>query len=318
MKISLTIHTVLLFFWLPYVGRIHGFVAPITSHRGVCVVTVAPSSHGILSKSCRGAPLKYRELNEDDEMTESATLKVMSRAPPGYNLRENLQKQRNQMSRKKTGMNLPLIRALTLNQFFILGLATVLTAGFIFSTEGASGFSNLNEILQWAGDTNIFDFELTLERLLWGIGGALPLLAFSSLIENSDNRAFSNINFSTITVRSPVEVGTGLRPWHFFKQSQRIVDHHSSFVPDGVDIIRETQCSFYPSSGSEESIPYDKNKRCTSSKLSPVNCYWFLRRIRVSSITTGANCSKTRDQQPNPPISDFVHHFWLRSRPAKK
>jgi hypothetical protein len=212
MKIAFAIHTVLLFFWLPFDGRILGFLPPSTSHRGVCVVQIAP---GVLSKPCRRVPLKYRELNEEDEMSESATLKVMSRAPPGYNLRENLQGQRNRMSRQKTGMNLPLIRALTLNQFLILGLATVLSAGFIFSTEGMSGFSNLNEILQWAGDTNIFDLEVTFERLLWGIGGALPLLAFSSLIENSDNRAFANINFSTITVRAFMENGTILRSRQF-------------------------------------------------------------------------------------------------------
>jgi Type II CAAX prenyl endopeptidase Rce1-like len=148
-------------------------------------------------------PLWYRQLDEKDDEMDPVMMKVVSRAPPGYDVKKALQEQ-NQMSEKKqpaNAMNRLLIRALTINQYLILGLASMISAVILYFTQGPAAFDNLNSILQWSGgSTGIFDFNLTAERLLWGIGAALPLLAFNAAIENSDNRAFVNINFSTITM----------------------------------------------------------------------------------------------------------------------
>jgi membrane protease YdiL (CAAX protease family) len=98
------------------------------------------------------------------------------------------------------GVNRYLIRALTLNQYLILGLAVFISALKIFTTGGASSFGDLNAVLQWYGTTDIFDLNLSIERLLLGISAATPLLLFSNFIESTDRRAFANINFSTITM----------------------------------------------------------------------------------------------------------------------
>lgn len=155
-----------------------------------------------LTRTSRLGPLRYRELDGDDDESDPAMLKVKSRAPPMYDVQKALQEQTSSIVKQPTdGVNRQLIRALTLNQFLILALATAISATIILVSQGPSGFQNLNTILQWSGGSSgVFDLNLTWERLVWGIGAALPLLAFSNAIENSDNRAFANINFSTIAM----------------------------------------------------------------------------------------------------------------------
>jgi len=68
-------------------------------------------------------------------------------------------------------------------------------------TQGPDAFSHLNEIVKWTGGgSGLFDFKVSTESLLMGIGGAMPLLAFSNFIESSDKRTFANLNFSTIVL----------------------------------------------------------------------------------------------------------------------
>lgn len=146
--------------------------------------------------------IRYRELDGSDEDTDSAMLKVKSRAPPGYDMKKALQEQKQMMGKQPAnGVNRLLIRLLTINQYLLLALSTAVSAAILFFTQGPAAFENLNVLLQWGGGTtDVFDLNVTVERLLWGIGGAMPLLAFSTVIENSDKRAFANINFSTITM----------------------------------------------------------------------------------------------------------------------
>lgn len=164
-----------------------------------------PSSELLTRRSpsfrTRVAPLNYRELDESDDPNDPAMLRVMSRAPPAFDVRQSIQEQ--QAASPKNGVNQGLIRALTANQFLILGLATAISAGILFFKEGSSAFANLNDIFLWTGTgggKGIFDFSISAKSLLYGVGGALPLLAFSAAIENSDKRVFANINFATITM----------------------------------------------------------------------------------------------------------------------
>jgi hypothetical protein len=148
-------------------------------------------------------PLKYRELDDEDNETDPSMLKVKTRVPFGYDMKKAMNDENSTLSgypmAPRDGVNRYLIRLLTLNQYLVAGLGLVISATIIFFASGPSAFGDLNLILQWSGGaTDIFDFNLTIERLLIGIGAALPLLAFSNLIENSDRREFANINFATI------------------------------------------------------------------------------------------------------------------------
>lgn len=148
-------------------------------------------------------PLWYRQLDEEDEEKDSAMLKVNSRTPFGFDVKKALLEHREKMKEKqpRNAINQPLIRALTTNQYLIVGLATAISSLIILFTQGPSAFGHLDTILNWSGgNTEIFDMKLNIERLLLGIGAAMPLLAFSAAIENSDNRALANINFSTIAM----------------------------------------------------------------------------------------------------------------------
>jgi len=141
--------------------------------------------------------LFYRALQEDEDDESAALIKVQTRAPPGFDMNQALSPQQN----PRTAMNLPLIRALLLNQGLVLGLAVVISSVILLANAGLDGFAHLNEILKWTGTgPDIFDFSLTPQRLAWGFGGALPILALSSWIDSSDKRIFANLNFSTIVM----------------------------------------------------------------------------------------------------------------------
>ena len=146
-------------------------------------------------------PLWYRELDDEDNEADPSMLKVKTRVPLGYDMKKAIQEQYTpEGSQPGDGVNRYLIRALTLNQYLILGLAVAISAVIIFTTNGPDSFNDLNNVLQWSGSTDIFDFDLTIERLLLGIGTAMVQLAISNYIENSDRRDFANINLSTITM----------------------------------------------------------------------------------------------------------------------
>lgn len=155
----------------------------------------------------RGGPLFYRELKEDDD--DATMLKVQTRTPIGFNMKEALQQkppeqQEQQKQVTKNALNLPLIRALLINQVLILTLATIVFGAVLLFSEGFKAFSHLDEILHWntAGTSGpaLWDLQLTPLRLLEGIAGAIPLLVWGNWIESSDNRAFANVNFSTIVM----------------------------------------------------------------------------------------------------------------------
>ena len=137
-------------------------------------------------------PLRYRALDEDDD--ETTMLKTANRVPIGYNMKKALAEQG-----PKTAMNKPLIKALLANQSLILGLATAVTYGLLFFTAGGfSGpISNMQEFVHWTGGPPS-DMDFLTSFAIGALGGALPMLAFSNAVENSDKPEFANINFSTI------------------------------------------------------------------------------------------------------------------------
>jgi membrane protease YdiL (CAAX protease family) len=137
--------------------------------------------------------LYYRAHEPEDD--DKALIKVQTRAPPGFDTKKALASKP-----PNSAMNMPLIRALLYNQGLILGFAAVVSAVLLFSTQGTEVFSNLNDILRWTGDEGpgIFDFLPSADRMLLGFAGAVPMLVFSNIVENSDNPAFANINLSTI------------------------------------------------------------------------------------------------------------------------
>ena len=156
-------------------------------------------------KSHRGAPIRYRILDEQDDDSDPAAIKLLSRAPPNFKMQEELRNaaMRRKMStiKPRSAINKPLIQALKVNQYGILALATVISALILLVSQGPGAFSNLEEVVKWTGEgSGLFDFGLSRDSLLLGIGGAMPLLAFSSWIESSDKRVFSNLNFSTIVL----------------------------------------------------------------------------------------------------------------------
>lgn len=139
----------------------------------------------------------YRELDQDDD--DDALRKVQTRAPPGFDVKENLAKLNQGDEGPSSGLNILLIRALLINQGLILTIATVISLVMLFTTDGFDALSRVNEIFQWSGTGDI-NLWLTPNRLLIGAVAAVPIVAFGNLVEESDQRIFANINFSTITM----------------------------------------------------------------------------------------------------------------------
>jgi len=158
----------------------------------------------------RYRPLDQRDAKQDegaDETTASAMLKIQTRAPPGFDMKSALAETDGAVDVQKmpkTGMNTALIRALLLNQGFILSVAVCGFAAALVSTSGFDALNNLDAVVSWSGLENqmngaVIDFG-SWNSLAWGGIGAVPLLALSNRIENSDRREFANINFSTIVM----------------------------------------------------------------------------------------------------------------------
>ncbi len=173
--------------------------------------------HHVRTTHHRGPPpLFYRELEEDDD--DATMLQVQSKTPVGYDMRQALQEQKQEQEQQqqaalssrripKNALNLPLIRALLLNQVLIVTLASIVFSGVLFFNGGISAFGHLNEILHWSTTTtaanaapSIWDLQLTSTRLVQGLMGAIPMLALGNAVESSDKRVFANVNFSTIVM----------------------------------------------------------------------------------------------------------------------
>lgn len=144
--------------------------------------------------------LFYRQASEDDADDEATLQSIKIRTPPGFQVKESIAPQ----GKPRNGMNMPLIKALYLNQALNLAVFTAICFFKIFGLNAMLSLSflgDLNDTLRWTGTgPDIFDFSITAERIQWGFVGVIPLMALNNFVENSDNRAFSNVNLSTITL----------------------------------------------------------------------------------------------------------------------
>lgn len=179
----------------PFIWLAASLIAVLQYSQNVLAFAPAPGvsnalKNGIAIRST--TQLRYRALDENDD--DTTMLKTATRVPLGYDMKKALAEQG-----PKTAMNIPLIKALLVNQGVILTLASVTTALLLFFTAGAfSGpLSNMQEFLHWTGGPPSGFDALTCVAV--GVfGGAAPMLAFSNYVEQSDNPKFANINFSTI------------------------------------------------------------------------------------------------------------------------
>lgn len=144
-------------------------------------------------------PLKYRELDDDDPETVGIT--VQTRTPPGFSTKDALKLQLQEQT-PRSGVNVPLVRAILLNQILILALASAVAAVLLTITNGGFDWMTYaSNIFDWTGKGNevdLFDFTITTSRLGTGVLGAIPVIVLGSAIERSDKREFANVNFSTI------------------------------------------------------------------------------------------------------------------------
>jgi len=174
-------------------------------------------------------PLKYRVLDEQDKDSDPTAIKLLARAPPNFKMQKVLEDStaRQNVARVKpnSAINTPLIKALRANQYGLLALATVVSAVILLVTQGPEVFSHLDQVLKWTGEgSGVFEFRLTPDALLLGIGSAMPMLALSNLIESSDKRVFTNLNFSTIILCMTLFGRRTLPPAEFLPPKYRSVD----------------------------------------------------------------------------------------------
>jgi hypothetical protein len=123
--------------------------------------------------------------NDEEDAKKSAALllKTQARTPPGFSVA------RQAPHSMGGGINQRLMIALALNQLLILGLACVVGAVILFVRSGFSFdfLTHLLTILDWSGNNvALFDFWPTPVRLMYGVLGAIPLLAVSLWVERSD------------------------------------------------------------------------------------------------------------------------------------
>jgi hypothetical protein len=120
---------------------------------------------------------------EDAKKSAALLLKTQARTPPGFSVA------RQAPHTMGGGINQRLMVALALNQLLILGLACVVGAVILFVRNGFSFdfLTHLLTILDWSGNNvALFDFWPTPARLMYGVLGAIPLLAVSLWVERSD------------------------------------------------------------------------------------------------------------------------------------
>jgi hypothetical protein len=95
----------------------------------------------------------------------------------------------------ENGVSMPLIRAIWYNEAAIFLFATAIWAGASLFGNTAMTLSNLH----WSHGSFVplFDWHFTPMRVLEGIAATIPMISLGMLVEQSDNRDASHVNFST-------------------------------------------------------------------------------------------------------------------------
>lgn len=182
---------------------------------------------GVTTNDAPSSRLYYRDRNADDEeFTENAlgrrqrsqshrqpkeTIKASSPSSVSITSNEvgqqeqqlNPQQQGTQQHQpQQHGLNMPLIRAIWYNQGAILLFATAVVTCVAMLTNGPQHLWETLTSLHWnnngAGNFHsLFDWHITPARVLEGIAATFPMIALGGLVENSDHRDASHVNFST-------------------------------------------------------------------------------------------------------------------------
>lgn len=144
----------------------------------------------------RVAPLYFRDRDAEDEAFTTIVANKeqipTSPVPDGASSVSTLRT-------SKSGVSFQLIRAICFSQAVMLFVATVAAAGMLFLSGNPVDLS----LLHWNGAasfTSFWDFSVSPVRVVQGIVATLPMIAFGSMVENSEQRGSSQVNFSTINM----------------------------------------------------------------------------------------------------------------------
>lgn len=99
-------------------------------------------------------------------------------------------------SSRTTGLNQPLVKALLLNQVITIVVGTVVAALTLAFSDGFGALGHFSEIAQWV-EPNVGLFA-GVNPFVLGAIGSIPSIVIGNFVENSDEQAFANTNFSTI------------------------------------------------------------------------------------------------------------------------
>lgn len=140
-------------------------------------------------------PLNYRDTEHDSD-------ELVTRKPDTRNAafqKSSTAKKTVAPSSGQGSHHLVTVRSLATSQAIILTLTTLITMAALFFN--GHGF-NINSV-HWNGSNDFFslwDLRLTPTRLVEGVAAAMPMIYFGSMLEHSDRRDASHVNFSTINM----------------------------------------------------------------------------------------------------------------------
>lgn len=189
----------------------------------------------------------YRPHSVEDG--EDAISKLRLRTSPIFKKRDLQKPEKSEAKQlpavdKTPGINFALILSLLLNQFGILTFASGLTAFYVLFSGNGDQF--LTEgILNWTGGSwtslqnSGFNLDLPINpiRVVEGFLGAIPIIAFSSFIEKTDDRRFATTNFSTIYM---VLTLFGLRSRTRSPTTSNEEVERNKFIADELDSVKTT------------------------------------------------------------------------------
>ncbi|KAG7346908.1 CAAX protease self-immunity-domain containing protein [Nitzschia inconspicua] len=155
-------------------------------------VSISPRQSFAIHSS---TPMYYR-----DDKDHVQDVSVANPEPNPEPLRQRHQRQLrviNKTSQEETSsISMNLIHSIWLNQVTLLIFATTMALTASFFAEHKLDLSHLH----WNGMSeyhSLFDWKFSLLRMVEGVLFAIPMIAVGCMVENSDHRDASQVNFST-------------------------------------------------------------------------------------------------------------------------
>jgi membrane protease YdiL (CAAX protease family) len=167
--------------------------------------TISPRRSSIVIHS--STPLYYRD--DRDHLHDVA---VASNPPPLHQQHQRQKRVEKVAESETSSISMSLINSIWFNQVTLLIVATAMALAASFFGEHSLDLSHLH----WNGMADFhsfFDWKLSLFRMTEGVLFAVPMIALGCMVENSDHRDASQVNFSTTNMvislfgrrRSPLE-----------------------------------------------------------------------------------------------------------------